>query len=148
MVEFGGFGRGRRGERGMTPRPRQWKIRPKNPVTAPITLPDDGLGDALGSGSATGGVGGCGAGGGGSDGADARMPPCSEHVAVGAVPIRKGRLIARGHEGVAIPPVWGSVVAKTTPEGSGKSGESGGTAPLMKATQAGSAACAPGIPRL
>src|SRR6516164_5051926 len=73
----------------------QWKSRPKNPATAPITLSDDGLGDALGSGCATGG-GAAAVAGTGAEGAEAMSPACSVQIPVGAVPIRNGKAIARG----------------------------------------------------
>src|SRR5215472_10800576 len=111
----------------------------KNLPTALNTSEDDGLADATGCGAADGAVGVIGFADAGA-GALARIPPCSGHICVGAVPIRNGRGICLGQAGVASPPDSGSIVAVVIPDGSGKSSGSAGAASSMNWTHAGSAA--------
>src|ERR1700751_4845010 len=100
---------------------------------APNTPEFDGLGVAPGTGEgAAAGVGGLII-----DGSEARMPPWSGHCCVGAVPIRNGTCTCCGHDGVAIPPDAGSMVAISIPDGSAKSCGSSGAVATMKSDHAG-----------
>ena len=84
--------------------PKKWPIAPK-------TSEFDGLADATGAtGAGAAGIGGE-VGKVGAEGADARMPPWTGHIVVGAVPAMNGSDTPRGHDDVARPPVSGSIVA-------------------------------------
>jgi len=98
---------------------------------APNTSDDDGLDAATGCGGGAPGAGGRVPIAGGDVGMLARIPPCSGHIWVGAVPIRNGSGICLGHAGVARPPDSGSIVAIVMPDGSGKSSGSAGAASCM-----------------
>src|SRR5690348_13938540 len=76
-----------------------------------------------------------------------KIPPCRRQICVGSVPERNGSAATRGHEGVARPPVVGSMVAMVMPGGGGPKPICGWrTALRMNATHAGNAASAPGSP--
>src|ERR1700719_122858 len=104
----------------------------KNFPTAPKTSCVVGLACATGAGEVDPGVVGVIPNTGAADGGTlARIPPCSGHIWVGAVPIRNGNGNCFGHAGVASPPDSGSIFAIVIPLGSGKSSGSAGAASCM-----------------